>query len=434
MTEGTAAALSGLTVVGANHRSGPTRLRDALFLDAALLPGFLAQLRGAGVRQALVLSTCDRVEVQTAGGDPGRDAETVRHALADRAGLAPADLDAHLYRHEGASALRHVFAVAASLDSLVIGEPQVLGQVRAGHEISRAAGMAGAELDMILSAAYAAAKRVRGESAIAEGPVSIAAAAVQVARSLHGDLAACTALLVGAADMAEIVATQLRRAGLRDLVVASPTPARADSLAARLDAHICAMDELPARLAAADIVLASMGTGRYQFGADAVAAALKARRRKPIFLVDLAMPGDVDPAVDALEEAFLYGLADLEAAAMQGQAARRAAADAAWAILDEEVAAFLRRGAEREAAPAITALRARFEAARRQVLAEEGGADVDRATRLLVNRLLHAPSVALRRARGEGGRPAELEAALRDLFDLKEMPASGTEKENRDED
>jgi glutamyl-tRNA reductase len=152
-------------------------------------------------------------------------------------------------------------------------------------------------------------------------------------------------------------------------------------------------------------------------------------------LIDLAMPGDVDPAVDALEDAFLYGLADLEAAAMQGQAARRAAADTAWAILDEEVAAFLRRAVERRAVPAITALRARFEDARRQVLAETGGEGVDRATRLLVNRLLHAPSRALRHARAEGGQAEGLEAALRALFDLREAGSSGAEEEDKtDED
>jgi len=382
-------------IVGANHRSSSLALRDGLFVEDAEAPAFLARLRAGGIGEALVLSTCDRVEVQAIHADREAAVRAVTAALAERAGVAAADLSPQLYVHWDQDAVRHIFTVTASLDSQVIGEPQVLGQVKASHRIAREAGMTGSVLEALLQAAYGAAKRVRSETAIGERPVSIAAAAVQLARDLHGDLGRCAGLLIGAGEMGELVAGELRKGGLRELTVIHPTEARAQAAARGLDCHFAPYGDMARLLPAADVVLAALGRRQHVLSADMVRAALRQRRHRPVFVVDAGIPGDVEPAVNRIDEAFLYDLGDLERVAMEGRANREAEARAAWRIVDDEVAAFLHGRAERAAAPALTRLRAHFEAIRAGVLDDAGG-DAERATRLLVNRLLHGPSRAMR--------------------------------------
>lgn len=412
---------AGLVVVGANHRSSSVMLRDQLFVDDRAAPEFLAALRRAGIRQGLVLSTCDRVEVQAIHGCLAEATAAVRGALAARAGLDPGELDGQIYSLEGEAALHHVFAVAASLDSQIVGEPQVLGQVKASHRLARTAGASGPELETVMQAAYAAAKRVRSETTIAERPVSVAAAAVQVARDVHGELTERTALLVGGADMGELMAEQLLAAGLGRLLVTAPRLARAEAVAQRFACNVVAFDGFAAELANVDIVLASLGARHYLIGSEMVEAALARRRRRPMFLIDAAVPGDIAPEVDRVDDAFLYDLEDLEQVAMLGRATRQAAAGSAWEIIATEVADFLRGRAERRAVPAVAELREQFEAARRRALDEAEG-DAERATRLLVNRLLHAPSEALREIAGGAaeGERERAERLLRRLFRLGE--------------
>ncbi|MBY0429903.1 MAG: glutamyl-tRNA reductase, partial [Rhodospirillales bacterium] len=378
-------------VVGLNHRSSALSLRDLMFVDDSAQPAVLHALREAGLTQAVVLSTCDRVEVLTLHPEPERAAELVLAVLAGRAGLEPRMLSEQTYLHSGSAAVRHCFAVASSLDSMMIGEPHILGQVKAVHRMAREAGLAGPEIETLLQAAYAAAKRVRSETHIAERPVSIAAAAVEFARDLHGDLDRCSGLLVGGGEMGELVAESLQAAGLKRLVVTAPRLSRAEALAKTLGCHVAEFATLPVLLAESDIVLSCIGSRHTVLTAEAITQALKKRRRKPIFLVDAAIPGDIEPAVNRVEEAFLYDLADLERIALEGRASREAAAGEAWAIVEAEVGAFLKTRAERAAVPALVALRSRFEAERERVLAESGG-DADKATRLLVQRLLHPPS------------------------------------------
>lgn len=395
------AAIGQVIVVGANHRSSSLALRDQLFVDDAKVPEFLARLRTFGLTQAMVLSTCDRVEVWTVHPDNRWCTATITAAFAERAGLPPDALDAQLYSLVGADAVRHCFSVTASLDSLIVGEPHIQGQVKAVHRLSREADMAGAELEAVLQAAYGAAKRVRSDTPIGERPVSIAAAAVQFAKGLHGDLDRCTALLVGAADMGELVAEALLAAGLTRLTVTAPRQARAESVARTLNANITPFDRLPEALAEADIVLASVGGRNVVVTAEQITAALKKRRRKPIFIIDAGIPGDVEPAVNRVDGAFLYDLTDLERVAMEGRATREAAARTAWGILDDELSGFLKGRAARAAVPAIVSLRNRFETVREQVLREAGG-DADKATRLLIHRLLHDPSEVMKDIAGLG--------------------------------
>ncbi len=394
-------------------------MRDALFVDDATAPAFLEGLKRAGLAESLVLATCDRVEIWAEDMDPIHAARLVGEALAARAGLEASVLSPHLYTLSGGDAVRHGFTVAASLDSLVIGEPHVTGQVKAAHRLARDAGCCGGELDHFLQAAFAVAKRVRSETSIGEGPVSIAAAAVQTARDLHGDLGSLRALLVGTGEMGELVAESLLAAGLKDISVTAPRAARAEAVAKSLEGHVLAFEDLRDTLASFDVVLTCVGARTVSVTADMVTNALRKRRRKPVFLVDAGIPGDIEPAVNRVDGAFLYDLADLEKVALEGRATREAAARAARAIVEAEAQAFLRGRAARAAVPAIVALRARFDETREQVLAE-AGSDAAEATRLLINRLLHAPSEAMKTIASEGAEWRAMEKTLRTLFRLDE--------------
>ncbi len=411
-----------LFAVGVNHRTAASGLRDLLFLEAEQQPELLGELRAAGLGEALVLSTCDRVEVIGLAEDPEGADRRALELLGRRAGLGAAALDGQCYRAREREAVAHLFAVTAALESQVIGEPQVLGQVKESHRLAAAAGMIGPRLDALLQAAYASAKRVRGETAIGEMPVSVAAASLRLARRIHGDLARCNVLLLGLGEMGELLGHEMIAAGVGGLVVVHESERRAELAAHRLGCNFRPAAERAQALADADVVIAAAGTGRRTVTAEQAEAALKARRRQPMFFVDAAVPGDVEAAVGELDGAFLYDLADLEKAAVEGRASRQATAEAARRILEEELAAFLRSRAERGAVPAVVALRRRFEEVREEVLGQPG-LDAAEATRRLINRLLHGPSEALRRAAADGvADRAALEQSVETLF-----AAGGTE-------
>jgi len=405
-------------VVGLSHRSAPPEVRERLFVEDIDRAALLADARAVGFENAVVIATCERIEIATLARDFGH-AELLAGRLI--AGWADADAEAvgaQLSIARGVAALRHLFAVAAALDSQVLGEPHVLGQLKASHRAAVEAGMVGGELEAAFQAAYGVAKRVRSETALAEQPVSIATAALKVAREVLGDLRRASALLVGLGEMGELMAAQLREAGVARLTFVHPTQRRAEFAARRAEAHVRPWAELETALAEADVVVASLGEGRYTVDQGAMRRALKRRRQRPIFVVDAAVPGDVEPAVHDLEPAFVYDLGDLEQVAADGRVQREAAALAAWRIVDEELDAFQRQRGARGAVPAVTALREHFEALRAEVLTS-GKLDAEAATRLLVRRLLHEPTRALRDAAAEDeAERAELERSLNRLFGI----------------
>ncbi len=382
-------------VVGADHRSSTALLRDRLFVDESLLPQVFGRLRASGLTQGLVLSTCDRTEVHGMHESPEEIVTHVRDDLAAMGNIGAADIVDQTYALFDDAALRHIFAVAASLESQVVGEPQVLGQVKAAHRQASACGMMGPALESAMQAAYVAAKRVRTETEVGRRPVSIASAAALVARDLHGDLARCTALIVGLGDIGELVHEHLRTAGLQRSMMTGPAQ-RTEVVARRLGVTFASFSDLEETIAAADIVISAVGTGRRVLDEETTERALRRRRRRPILLLDGGVPGDIDPAVEGCDGAYLYTLDDLEQVAMKGRAERREAAEDAWAIVDEAVVAWRRDRVERGASPAVVALRGTFERARADVLRENPDADAARATELLVNQLLHRPSNVLR--------------------------------------
>jgi glutamyl-tRNA reductase len=409
--------------IGLDHRASGARLRDLVFVEAANLPTVLGWLREAGLAEAVLLSTCDRVEAIARHPSAAAARAALAVALARNGRVPAAEIEAELQTRSGAAAVRRLFAIAGSLESQVLGEPQVLGQVKEAHAAAAASGASGPELDALFAAAYASAKRVRSETGLAERPVTMAAAALRVARDIHGDVAHCAALLVGDGEMGELLIRHFTGAGLKRVAAAAPVPARAEQLARALDCHIEEFDKLEEALARADIVVSACGSRRLVVTADLARAAHRRRRRKPMFLIDAAVPGDLDPAIDEIEGVFRYDLGDLEAAALDGQQSRRGAAEAAHRIVDEAAAAFLRGRDERKAAAGIAALRAKFEAERAAVLATVSGDGAAEATRLLVNRLLHGPAVKLRElAADDPAARAEAERLVAELFALERAP------------
>jgi len=403
-----------LLVIGINHRSAPPDLGDRFALIEADLDSALDALKSRGVNEAVLLATCDRIELLS--NDRAAEA-TFAPLVADRLGVAADKIAASLYRMEGAAAMKHLFAVASALDSQVIGEPQVLGQLRAAHRAAAEQGLVGDALEDALEAAYSAARRVRRETKIAQGPVSLAAAALSLARDIHGDLAKLAALLIGPSELGEMMAEQFRRAGLAHLVVCGPA-ARAGRAARDLASNVVGLEALESAVAAADIVIASLGSGRVVLTRNLVGAALRKRPLRPIFVIDVALPADAEPAINDLDGAFLYDLADLERAALAGRAEREAAASAAWAIIDAELVAHASREASRRAVPVVVALRRHVERLGSEALAE--GGDAAAVTRRLVNRLLHDPSEVLRHLAGAQGDVTAMEQMIRRLFRLGE--------------
>ncbi|MET4733119.1 glutamyl-tRNA reductase [Thalassospira sp. MBR-102] len=387
--------LDRLMVIGTNHRRSSEDTRDRLFIDEARLPQFLSAILQARLGQAIVVSTCNRTEIHLLASEAERGRERLIDLLALWADIDRDKLASELYIRSGRDALRHVFAVAASLDSLVIGEPEVFGQVKDAHRIARQHQLVGRELELVYQTAYAISKKVRSRTGIGQGAVSIAAAAQSVARDLHGDIANCTLLLAGAGDMGELIAASLAERGMGRVLVTDRLAARARLVARRLDCHWSELDDLDRLLAEADMVLTAGGSRRYIIDKTRALAAIKRRRYRPVLMIDTAVPGDIDPQVDEIDEVFFYRLDDLEKIAAEGRGGREEKADEAWALIEEEVEHFVRVRAERAAIPAMADLRTHFETVRDDALRESHG-DAEKATRLLINRLLHAPTQALK--------------------------------------
>ncbi len=407
-------SLERLCSVGVTFRSAPALLRERLAVpEEQEAPAYRA-LSEHGFEEAILLSTCDRVEVVGLGRD-GSVGTGALEALARRAGLDWNGLEPFVLEHRGAEALRHLFAITAGLDSQVVGEPQVLGQVKASHARARLLGASGPLLDRFLAGAYQTAKRVRSESRIGEGPVSLAAAALKVARTLHGALEDRSLMLIGLGELGELLTDYFRVAGVGKTGVLHANVKRARALARQLQAQCWGAEDLEEALEGADIVVFSRGSGEPVVTKRGLAGILRRRRGRPMLLFDLALPSDLGPGVDRLDDAFVYDLSDLERLAADGKATREGASVQAWRILGEELALFEGALAVRAADESVALLRGRAERLRQEVLANER-LDAAAATALLVKRLLHGPTEALRQAAGDPAELAALDAALRRLF------------------
>jgi glutamyl-tRNA reductase len=431
-----------ILLLGMNHRSAPLELREQLAVDdpAPLLRKLVA---GEEVEEAALLSTCNRVEVVALA----RSLEAGRHRLhaffrRDLAGsadaAAPADLDRHLYEFAETDAVRHLLRVASSLDSMVVGEPQILGQTKDAYRIATECGACGPILNRLFQNAFATAKRVRTETRLAERPVSVARVAVDLAGQIFDDFGDKRAVLIGAGEMIEAALQALRSRGLEFVSVANRTPERAAELAARFGATAHGLDELPGLVSRADVVLTSIGGDRPILTRELVSAALETRRKRPIFVIDLGVPRNAEPEIDQLQNLYLYDIDDLGSVAGDNAEERRRETARAEAIVVEQEQRFEGWFAGLRAVPTIRDLRARVEEIRsREVeralgrlgLGSTEAEGVEALTRSLVNKILHAPLSRLREEaeRGEGITHLEAARALFDLGDADAAKAGGSE-------
>ena len=393
-----------LTAIGINHQTAPVALRERVAFADEALPATLIALRALPqVREVALLSTCNRTELYAVTDDHG-------HALSDWLATHPrgvGDLHAYLYRHHDGDAARHLFRVATGLDSLVLGEPQILGQVKHAWAAARAAGALGNQLDRLFQHAFVTAKRARTDTRVGANPVSVASVAVRLAQESFASPADSVVLLIGAGETIELAARHLVQAKVKRLLIANRTLAHAQELASRHGGVALPLAELGRHLAEADIVLSATASREPVLTRAHVAAALATRRHRPMLLLDLAVPRDISADVAELKDAYLYTVDDLERTIEDNRRGRREAAEAAEAIVELQVA----RYAETLALGALNAplkrLRAHGETARADVLAKARQqlaaghapeAVLDFLAHTLTNRLLHAPTAALRDA------------------------------------
>jgi glutamyl-tRNA reductase len=412
-----------LIALGLNHLTAPLELRERVaFAPEATAQALSDLARQPGVNEAMILSTCNRTELYV---DVDKGAEgTPQRWLSEQHHLTERRIDEFLYRHDADDAVRHLFRVATGLDSMVLGEPQILGQVKDAYQAARSAGSLRAPMERLLQQTFAVAKRVRTDTRIGASPVSVAYTAVRLAEQLFADLADACVLLIGAGDTIELAARHLSESRVRRLIVANRTLENAQALAQRFGAYAIGLGDLPQHLAEADIVIASTASREPVITRAMVEAALRARRHRPMFLVDIAVPRDIEADVAGLDDAFLYTIDDLKQVIDDNLRSRKAAAREAEAIIGLQVEHYAAWRRALDLRNPLPALRRDAEAQRdaalakaRQLLAAGRTPEqaLDFLAHTLTNKLLHAPSANLRAAAQRGD--IELLRAAEQLFD-----------------
>lgn len=327
-----------IVLIGLNHHTAPVEVREQLaFAESELLPTLQAMMAQEAIQEALIISTCNRVEViaETA------DANHLRDFLYEHKNLPHNSLNGHLFQYTDAEAVQHAFRVAASLDSMIVGEPQILGQVKDAFQLAQQAGTVGHTLTRLMNRAFAVAKKVRNETGIAASAVSISYVAVELARKVFDSLEGTTVLLLGAGEMAELAAKHLITNGARRLLIANRTLATAQALATEMQGEAVALNELEKRLPEADIVLCSTGASHYLLTPPQIHHALAARRSRAMFLIDISVPRNIDPAISEIDNAFVFDIDDLEAVAATNLQERQREAVRAEEIVAAEAARFV---------------------------------------------------------------------------------------------
>lgn len=391
-------------ILGLNHKTAPVALREKVAFNEDRLAAALRTLREeAGVAEAVILSTCNRTEVYWSGSASGAELSQ----WLERHHGHHLDIASSLYVHQEQRAVEHAFSVASGLDSMVLGEAQILGQLKDAYRVAQQAGCTGPALNRLFQAAFSAAKRVRTETQIGANAVSLASVTVSLARRMFADLGAQSALLIGAGEMIALTARHFAAAGVKRIVIANRTLGRAQALAAEIKGYAVDLGQLDKELAGADIVVSCTASSTPLITKSDAAAAMRSRRRRPIFMVDLAVPRDIDPSVADLEDAYLFSIDDLQPLVDENRKQREEAAGGARLLIGEEVARFLADIRAKEAGPAIRAMRQQADEIRQQTLDQSrrmlsAGKSADEVleylANTLTNRLLHGPTQALRQA------------------------------------
>jgi glutamyl-tRNA reductase len=434
--------VASLCVLGLSHRTAPIDVREKMAVASDLMEETLRRLVALpGVPEAMIVSTCNRVEVYAAIDRP-EAVELLRRTMIEGRAL-PQDLRAHLYCHEGQAALRHLFRVVSSLDSMVVGESQILGQVKDAFALAVELGVVGALLQRCLPRAFQIAKRVRSETDVARSSASIASAAVDLAAQIFGDLKGRAVLVLGAGKMGDLSARHLRSAGVDRLCVVNRTRARADELAGRLGGTAYEWDALDRLLTEVDIVLCSTGASEPVLRKDRIARAMRGRRGRWLFLIDIAVPRDVEPEVGNIESVYLYDVDALDRIVRSNMEGRAREADKAEALVAAELQRFHAAERTQGVVPTIKALRARFHdvalaevervAGRLDSKSDKDHALLKQLAEAIANKLLHEPTTALKREAAEADAATLVEAVTR-LYRLPESPESASTEPNDSSD
>ncbi|MGJ0489248.1 glutamyl-tRNA reductase [Methylobacter sp.] len=415
-----------LLAVGINYNTAPVSIRERLAFPAEILESSLQELwHLKEISEAAILSTCNRTEFYCESTTANK--QILIDWVAESRNIKPAEFTPYLYCHTDSQLIRHMFRVACGLDSMILGEPQILGQMKTAYQAAYEAGTLGKQLGKLFQYTFSAAKKVRTDTAIGSSPVSVAFAAVQLAQQIFDKLSEQTALLIGAGETIELAARHLSQQGIGRIIVANRTYDKAHTLASQFNGYAIALSELPMHLAEADIVISSTASQLPILGKGRVESAIKKRKHKPIFMVDLAVPRDIEAEVEQLRDVYLYTIDDLQNTIDQNMNSRRQAAEQAEEIIDTQVGHFLAWLRSQGAQSTIRDYRYQAEEMRNEALQKalallKNGASPEEAlARLahsLTNKLIHTPSIQIREA-GENERH-DLIAAAREIFKLKQ--------------
>jgi glutamyl-tRNA reductase len=420
--------MSELLAIGVSHKTAPVEVRERLALPDARAADFLRDLRGVGdVQEAVALSTCNRTELYLVVGDPVEAEGTVLAMLSSQAGIRPTGLASAIYSHRNCDAARHLYRVTAGLESMVVGEAEVQGQVKRAYDAALSKETVGPLTNRLFKAALATGKRVRTETGIGERQLSLPAVAVSLARELLGPLGGHEVVVIGTGETSELAARALADGGGRTLFVANRRRDRAIALARRYGGTSASFDELPQALSRADIVVAATASPHVLLEARELAEIMGDRAGRPVLLIDLAVPRDIDASCAEIDGVSLYDVDDLQAVIARNRKVRQAEARKAEGIIEEEIQHFATWLGSLEVLPTVAALRARATEIAEQVLRENDGKweaaserdleRVDAVARAIVNRLLHDPTARLKELRDD--RVHARAAMVRDLFGLE---------------
>lgn len=435
--------MGSIVIVGLNHRSAPVEIRERLAFPADTIGHALRGLvEREGIAEGVILSTCNRVEVCVLADQSFKGASAVKEFLSSYHGLPLPEVNGYLYHHEGEEAVRHLFRVSSSLDSMVLGEPQILGQVKDAYGYAGEFRTIGPILDKFFTKAFSVAKRVRTETKVASSAVSVSYAAVELARKIFGSLKDKTVMLIGAGEMCELAARHLLSAGVKGIMVTNRTFERAVKLAEEFDGTPVRFDELLTHLKMADIVLSSTGAPHFILKRPEVEEVIRIRKNRPMFLIDMAVPRDIDPDANQIDNVYVYDIDDLNNVIETNIEERQKEAARAEEIVAAEVRGFERWLEAQQVTPTIVMLRKKFEDVKNAEVAKAVamlGSEDPKARRVvealasaILNKVLHPPIAALKKD-SEGRNLMELVATVREMFDLPEdgqqSPTSGEAKE-----
>ena len=419
-----------LLVTGVSHKTAPVEVRECLAFPEPALPEALHSLKSrAGVSEACILSTCNRVEITVTTDDPVDPQALVDEFLRESRMVAPASIEPYLYRHEGQNAIHHLFRVASSLDSMVVGEPQILGQLKTAFGIAKTEGVLCGWLEGLLERSFSVAKRVRSETGIGQMAVSVSYAAVELARKIFGSLNNRTVMIAGAGKMSELAARHLRRSGATHVFVTNRTYERAIEMAKLFQGTPVEYNRFVAMLPEVDILIASSGAPHYILHKDEMQRVIAARRNKPMFLIDIAVPRNIEPSVNDLDNVFLYDIDDLQEVVNANLRERLKEAERAEEIVKQEVERMMARLKVQEITPTIVSLQEELERIRQAEIdkvrrkfgpvTREQEEAWEMLTRGIINKVAHGPISELRL---QAGRPdgAHVIAAIRKVFHLTE--------------